>query len=142
MSANFEKLVLEKLDRLEANQQKLETNQQRLEDNQQKLEANQQKFETNQQKFGDSQSDIKTQLNNLIFELKETQDVVKYNTSRIICLENTFKNKIDALFDARSINNKKHEEYENSFNHLNSKIFNHDIRISTLEDNLKLTKEA
>ena len=122
MSANFEKLVLEKLDRLEANQQKLETNQQKLETNQQKLEANQQKleanqqkleanqqkfetnqqkFETNQQKFGDSQSDIKTQLNNLIFELKETQDVVKYNTSRIICLENKILFRISNYFNIR-----------------------------------------
>ena len=42
--------------------------------------------------------------------------------------------KIDTLFDAISVNNEKHVSYEENIVSLNSKVFNHDIRISNLED--------
>ena len=67
MSESFERIVLEKLNGMENRLDNLEFN----------------------------QAEINTKLNNLIFETKETQDVVKYNTSRIIELEHTFKDKID-----------------------------------------------
>lgn len=114
MSESFEKTVLEKLNRMENKLDNLKLN----------------------------QSKTNTKLNNLILETKDIQDVVEYNTSRIIGLEHIFKDKIDALFDAHSVNDNKHKEFSKSIKYLQDETYNHDIRISILEDNLVNIKEG
>lgn len=159
----FNKNVLEKLDNLEKNQQvtnerldKMESNQQsmsnrldRMENNQQsmnnrldRIESNQSNFQSELQIYKNNQSEINSLLNNLSFEMKETQKVVEFNTSRIINLETKLTDQIKALFDARSVNYGKHDTCEDHITILNSKIFNLDVRTSALEDYVKTLKEA
>ena len=145
----FNKNVLEKLDNLEKNQQvtnerldKMESNQQSMSNRLDRIESNQSNFQSELQIYKDNQSEINSLLNNLSFEMKETQKVVEFNTSRIINLETKLTDQIKALFDARSVNDGKHDTYEDHITTLNSKIFNLDVRTSALEDDVKTLKEA
>lgn len=145
----FNKNVLEKLDNLEKNQQvtnerldKMESNQQSMSNRLDRIESNQSNFQSELQIYKNNQSEINSLLNNLSFEMKETQKVVEFNTSRIINLETKLTDQIKALFDARSVNYGKHDTYEDHITILNSKIFNLDVRTSALEDYVKTLKEA
>lgn len=145
----FNKNVLEKLDNLEKNQQvtnerldKMEGNQQSMSNRLDRIESNQSNFQSELQIYKNNQSEINSLLNNLSFEMKETQKVVEFNTSRIINLETKLTDQIKALFDARSVNDGKHDTYEDHITTLNSKIFNLDVRTSALEDYVKTLKEA
>ena len=145
----FNKNVLEKLDNLEKNQQvtnerldKMESNQQSMSNRLDRIESNQSNFQSELQIYKNNQSEINSLLNNLSFEMKETQKVVEFNTSRIINLETKLTDQIKALFDARSVNYGKHDTCEDHITILNSKIFNLDVRTSALEDYVKTLKEA
>ena len=138
-----------RLDRMENNQQSMNNRLDRMENNQQsmsnrldRIESNQSNFQSELQIYKDNQSEINSLLNNLSFEMKETQKVVEFNTSRIINLETKLTDQIKALFDARSVNDGKHYTYEDHITTLNSKIFNLDVRTSALEDYVKTLKEA
>lgn len=74
-------------------------------------------------------------------KLDDLEKEVKANKESIEKLNNNFtifdfeiNKKIDTLFDAITANNEKHDEFEKSIVSLNTKTFNHDIRISVLED--------
>ena len=105
MSKEFEEIVLEKLDTLEADMNVLKT------------------------------------------ELKATQETVKSLSENVNDLNNRFtvfdfeiNRKVDTLFDAITANKEKHDLFEQSIVSLNTKTFNHDIRISVLEDYNKNAK--
>lgn len=149
MSENFEKAVLKKLESIESNQQitnerldKLENNQQDIYQRLSNLEFNQIELSGKTSAIHLEQNNIKRKLNTVILNLKKTQDVVEFNTSRIIELEQTFKDKIDALFDFRSINDDKHKQYEYSINDLDTKVFKLDVRTSILEENAKIVSNT
>ena len=170
MSENFEKIVLEKLDNLENTQNNiidrldtLEKGQEDLKNNQKvanerldRMESNQKEIyerlssvEYNQKNLSEDiacvsikQQTSERKLNTLILDQKETKKVVEFNTSRIINLESTLTDQIKGLFDARSVNDNKHDVYEDHITTLNSKVFNLDVRTSALEDDVKKLKEA
>ncbi len=77
-------------------------------------------------------------ISNNSLEIQGLTEVVTVHNNTLIKFEHEFKNKFDALFDSFSANQDKHIEYENSLDILNSKVLNHNIRISALEDNLQL----
>jgi len=67
-------------------------------------------------------------------ELKATQESIKKLNDNFTVFDFEINKKIDTLFDAITANNEKHEVFEKSIVSLNTKTFNHDIRISVLED--------
>ena len=114
MSEAFEKAVLEKLDSLHN------------------------KFDSRVGNLESAVSKLDSRVGGLEFELKDTQEVVQMNSQILIKLETTVATKIDSLFDSYSANEDKHQEYNSHFDELDSQVFNHDIRISALEDNYRI----
>ena len=142
MSENFEKIVLEKLENLEKGQEELKNNQQDIYERLSSGEYKQTELSGKLSQMSLDQNGIKNKINTLLLEEKETKKVVEFNTSRIINLETKLTDQIKALFDARSVNDGKHDTYEDHITTLNSKIFNLDVRTSALEDDVKTLKEA
>ena len=78
--------------------------------------------------------DINKRLGNLEIEVKDTQEVVNYLNQSFTRFDYEINKKIDTLFDSDTVNK------ENLVS-LNTKTFNHDTRISNLENkDLKLIK--
>ena len=73
-------------------------------------------------------------------ELKTTQEIVRKLNDNFTVFDFEINKKIDTLFDAITANNEKHDLFEKSIVSLNTKTFNHDIRISVLEDYNKNAK--
>ena len=95
--------------------------------------------------------DLDYTMQNVVLKKLEKIDVleteVKANRESIQKLNDNFtlfdfeiNKKIDTLFDAITVNNEKHDVFEKSIVSLNTKTFNHDIRISVLEDYSKNAK--
>ena len=113
MSKEFEEIVLEKLNVLEGEAKGIN----------QRLDNHDREFKS---------------MHN---ELKETQETVKDLNNRFTVFDFEINKKIDTLFDAITVNNEKHDFFEKSIVSLNTKTFNHDIRISVLEDYSKKNKK-
>lgn len=135
MSENFEKIVLEKLNKMDNFQTTVLERLDNIENNQQDIYKRLDSIESNQ-------TDFKKKLYNLTIELKDTQEVVKSNRNILLKLETSLQDKVDVLFDYRSINDDKHNKFSKSIKKLQHKTFDHGIRISTLENDLKKVKEA
>ena len=73
-------------------------------------------------------------------ELKTTQESIKKLNNDFTVFDFEINKKIDTLFDAITVNNEKHDLFEKSIVSLNTKTFNHDIRLSVLEDYNKNSK--
>ncbi len=84
--------------------------------------------------------DTNKRLGNLEMEVKDTGEVVNYLNQNFTKFDYEINKKIDTLFDAIAANNEKHDVFEKSIVSLNTKTFNHDIRISVLEDYSKNAK--
>ena len=67
-------------------------------------------------------------------EVKSNQEGIKKLNDNFTVFDFEINKKIDTLFDAITVNNEKHDVFEKSIVSLNTKTFNHDIRISVLED--------
>ena len=67
-------------------------------------------------------------------EVKTNQESIKKLNDNFTVFDFEINKKIDTLFDAITANNEKHDFFEKSIVSLNTKTFNHDIRISVLED--------
>lgn len=67
-------------------------------------------------------------------ELKDTQEVVKYLNQSFTKFDYEINRKIDTLFDAYTTNKENNSVNEKNIISLEAKVFNHDIRISNLED--------
>ena len=155
MSKEFEEIVLKKLDNisdeLKNNNQRLvkleegqkDTNQRlvKLEEGQKntnqrlvKLEEGQK--DTNQRlvKLEEGQKDINQRLEKVEIGLKDTNELLMDLRQRFVVFDFEINKKIDTLFDSDSVNK------ENIVS-LNVKNYNHDTRISNLENkDLKLIK--
>ena len=70
-------------------------------------------------------------------EIMGLTEVVKYHTNMITKFDYDFRKKIDTLFDAYNYLNHKIEFDKVSGRILKSEIFQHEVRISSLEDILK-----
>ncbi len=84
--------------------------------------------------------DTNKRLGNLEIEVKDTGEVVNFLNQNFTKFDYEINRKIDTLFDAITANNEKHDLFEKSIVSLNTKTFNHDIRISVLEDYNKNSK--
>lgn len=145
MSKEFEEIVLKKLEKLDVLEDKVEnvileklealdkktTNTDKvIQDNVLK------KLDTLEVKF----DNLETEVGSLKAEVKDTQEVVKNLNNQFTVFDFEINKKIDTLFDAITANDEKHDVFEKSIVSLNTKTFNHDIRISVLEDYSKNAK--
>ena len=113
MSKEFEEIILKKLETIEIE----------VKDNKQLLRNLTTKVESINQRLG-----------NLEIEVKDTGEVVKYLNQNFTKFDFEINNKIDTLFDSHIIN-------KDDIVSLNKKTFNHDTRISKLENkDLKIMK--
>jgi len=79
-------------------------------------------------------------LNALETEVKSNKESIEKLNNNFTVFDFEINKKIDTLFDAITANKEKHDLFEKSIVSLNTKSFNHDIRISVLEDYNKNSK--
>lgn len=109
MSKEFEDIVLKKLEKLDALEEKAINTDKTLQE-------------------------VAKELKNTQKELKRTQEKVEKLTDKFTVFDYEINVKIDTLFDAFTVNREKDLIHEKDINSLDEKVFNHDIRISNLED--------
>ena len=80
------------------------------------------------------QKNINQRLGILETEVKDTGEVVKYLNNNFTRFDFEINKKIDTLFDANKVNKEKNDTFKEELDYLAEKSFNHDIRISNLED--------
>lgn len=148
MSAEFEKLMLEKMDKLSGDLNSFRDNIterlvnfekftiKKFEEHDKKFETIDKKFDVIDKKFDaidkkfvsiDKQFDV---IGKQINKLTEDMQVVK---EAVILMEDRITREIPTLFDAYSMHQNKQERQENEIDSLNLKVEDHDIRISCLE---------
>ena len=113
MSKEFEKIVLEKLEVLD------------------------ERTKVDSQKLGNLEIEVKAnskKLSNLEIELKDTQEIVKKLNQDFTKFDYEINKKIDTLFDAYTTNREKDMVLEDNITSLKAKTFDHDIRISNIEN--------
>lgn len=71
-------------------------------------------------------------------DIRETLAVLKRST---LLIEDYVTNKIPVLFDAYSINQEEHENYDHKFENLESVTDTHSIKLSILENTSKIHSE-
>ena len=125
MSEKFEEIVLkklEKLDNLDATMQDVVLK---------KLD----KLDTTVQDVVLKRLDnLETEMGNLKIEIKDTQEVVKYLNNNFTKFDYELNKKIDTLFDAYTSCKDTDSAHAQNIVSLNAKTFNHDLRISNLEN--------
>ena len=126
MSAEFERIVLEKFDDLSSKINELSVEMHEVKE---KIEHNSILINNLSKKVENNSI--------LINNLSEKVDQQGLNFARF---ENEFTIKIQALFDSFVANTESHLSYEKSIATLHAKTFYHDNRISVLEDYFKDTK--
>ena len=70
-------------------------------------------------------------------KLDSVLDTVEVHKNLFIQFEYEFDLKFKTLMDFFSANQNKHESYDDTLLHYNSKLLNHDMRILSLEEKLK-----
>lgn len=161
MSTKFEKIVLEKLEKLEVTQQdtleKLvnfekftilkfqdlqgEINDVKIDVKELKEDVKELKQDVGELKVrvGDLETDVK-ELKEDVRELKEgakaTKADLQITKEAVILIENKITREIPTLFDGYSMHQEKQERQGKEISLINRKIRNHDARISSLEQNV------
>ena len=79
-------------------------------------------------------ANVEQRLGKLEMEVKDTGEVVNYLNQNFTKFDYEINKKIDTLFDAYTTNKDEITVQENNILSLDAKVFNHDIRISNLED--------
>ena len=134
MSKEFEDIVLKKLEVLDERTQNLEV---QIKDNNKKIGNLETEVKANSQKIGNLETEVKAnsqKLGNLEIELKDTQEIVKKLNQDFTKFDYEINKKIDTLFDAYTTNREKDMVLEDNITSLKAKTFDHDIRISNLEN--------
>ena len=126
MSKEFEEIVLKKLEKLDALDERTKNTDKVIEEvilrKLEKLDA------------------MKEEMCNMKKELKSTQESIKDLSDRFTVFDFEINRKIDTIFDAITVNDEKYDLFKESIVSLTTKTFNHDIRISVLEDYNKNSK--
>jgi len=112
MSAEFEKVVLKKLDNLSKDMHETK-----------EIVSNHTKL-----------------INNLNEEIHDTQDILKIQGQNLAQFEHECILKLNALFDSYSANSESHAVFSKFIAQLNAESFDHKTRISRLEDHFKGAK--
>ena len=145
MSKEFEEIVLKKLDSLEAKTSKTDkiiedVILKKLDSLEDKTSKTDRIIEEVVLKKLEKLDALDERTKNTDKELKATQEIVKNLNDNFTVFDYEINRKIDTLFDAIKANEEKHDVFHENIVSLNTKIFNHDIRISVLEDYTKNEK--
>ena len=112
MSVEFEKVVLEKLDKLSKD----------MCETKEKVDSN------------------TTLINNLTQDVRDTQDILKIQGQNSALFEHECMLKLNTLFDSYSANYESHAVFSKAIAILNAESFDYKQRISALEDYFKGAK--
>jgi len=88
-------------------------------------------------RFDKQEAKFNSRFDEIDEKLESYGEDIKTMKASIINLEEYVMEKIPALFDAITVNSNKHDTYDDHIASLNAKTFNHNIRISALEDTLR-----
>ena len=131
MSKEFEDIVLKKVDFLETeiknNNQKISVLEVEVKDTKSKLEDTKHQLE-------ELAENTNNKIGKLELNVEDIGEVVKYLNNNFTRFDFEINRKIDTLFDANTVNREKHDSLEDRISFLDEKSFNHNIRISNLED--------
>ena len=130
MSKEFEELVLKKLEKLDVLDERTLNTDKKLEEVSEELKNTKAEVKVLSKKMEDTQAKVK----DLSKKMDNTQENVKELTNKFTVFDYEINNKIDTLFDAFTVNQEKDLVHEKDIDSLNQKVFDHDIRISNLED--------
>lgn len=99
-----------------------------------KLNEQESKFNA---KFNEQEAKFNSRFDKIDEKLESHSEDIKTMKASIINLEEYVMEKIPTLFDAITVNSNKHDTYDDHIASLTAKTFNHNIRISALEDTLR-----
>ena len=135
MSQEFEKLVLEKLDKIDA----------KLDEHTQSINNNKELIQKNSREIQELRDVVMSHADTLIKierNVNDIADTTRLYGNMLIEHEYDLNLKFDTLMDAFSMNKQKHAEYDDLFLHHNKKCQDFDIRLFKLETNMKNIKTA
>ena len=134
MSQEFEKIVLEKLDKMDA---KLDEHTNILNEHTKTLNGHFKQIQHNTREI-EGLTEVLIAHNGAIESINKKidglVDSVKVHQNLFTTLEYDLNLKFNALMDFFKMNEKNHEEYEEIIAQYNSKLLNHEIRICDLEN--------
>ena len=137
MSKEFEEIVLRKLDALE---EKTNSTDKLIQEKVLKrMDATDELIQEKVLKRMDAtdeliQEKVLKRLDSLEEKTDETNRIVREIKQDFARFDYEINLKIDTLWDADTVNKEKHDFFEDKIVSLDAKTFNHDIRISNLED--------
>lgn len=88
-------------------------------------------------RFDEQEAKFNSRFDKIDEKLESHSEDIKTMKASIINLEEYVMEKIPTLFDAITVNSNKHDTYDDHIASLTAKTFNHNIRISALEDTLR-----
>lgn len=142
MSQEFEKIVLEKLDKMDA---KLDEHTNLIKENTQSINNNKELIQKNSREIQELRDVVMSHADTLIKmerKVNDIADTTRLYGNMLIEHEYDLNLKFDTLMDAFSMNKQKHAEYDDLFLHHNKKCQDFDIRLFKLETNMKNIKTA
>ena len=154
MSAEFEKIVLEKFDELnfkiDANTKSIDNLSKELHETREKVENNttlisnlSEKVENNTALISNLSEKVEnntTLINNLTQDVRDTQDILKIQGQNLAHFEHECMLKLNALFDSFVANSESHAVFSKFIAQLNAESFDYRQRISKLEEYLRNSK--
>ena len=123
--------------KVKENSEKIEKISKTLEENSKKLDENSIKIRENSEKI----KEVSKVLDKNSMNLENLSELISSHNRILVNFETKINEKISTLFDSYSYNQDKHTIYEKNLDILNQESFNHNVRISALED-LHKTKLA
>ena len=136
MSAEFEKIVLEKLNILDELKNELSTLSKKLDNLDTKVNNLEEKVENNTTLINNLSEKVEnntTLINNLSKDVRYTQDILKIQGQNLAHFEHQCMQKLNVLFDSFVVNSENYAVFSKFIAQLNAESFDYRQRISKLE---------
>ena len=154
MSAEFEKIVLEKFDELKVEvsnlSKKVENLENKVDNLEEKVDNNTNSINTLSEKVENNTASINnlsekvenntTLINNLTKDVRDTQDILKIQGQNLANFEHECMLKLNALFDSFVVNSEEHAVFSKFIAQLNAESFDYRQKISKLEEYFRNSK--
>ena len=143
MSAEFEKIVLEKLNILDELKTEVKNLSKKVDNLEEKVENNSISINTLSKKFDNLEEKVEnntTLINNLTQDVRDTQDIIKIQGQNLAHFEHECMLKLNTLFDSFVSNSESHAVFSKFIAQLNAESFDYRQRISKLEEHFKNSK--
>ena len=136
MSAEFEKIVLEKLNILDELKNEVNTLSKKVNNLEEKVENNTTLINNLSEKVENNT----TLINNLTKDVRDTQDILKIQGQNLAHFEHQCMQKLNALFDSFVVNSENHAVFSKFIAQLNAESFDYGQRILKLEEYFRNSK--